>query len=186
MPNYSTEVQKLENIAFLIIDAQEKIINPVKNIEVVKRNIKKILEAYEILGNVIYISEQNPKKLGRTISELTPKKEFKLIEKMSFSIARVPQFCEELISKGIKSLIICGFETHICVQQSVLDFLRQKFNVYIVVDAMGSRKTNDHNIAIERMISNGAVISSTESIIFEMCETSSRNEFKLISNIIKN
>jgi len=175
-----------EKIALLIIDAQERIANPIKNKFLIIKNIKILLKAYEILGNDIYISEQIPKKLGRTINELIPTKNYQLYEKAEFSLGKNSNFRNELNNKNIKNLIVCGFETHICIQQSVLDFLYGNFNVYIVADAMGSRNEIDHEISLKRMIQEGALISSTESIIFELCETSTRKEFKSISNIIKN
>ncbi len=172
--------------ALLLIDAQEKITNPIEGKELIIKNIKILLDAYEILEENIYISEQNPKKLGKTIYSLLPKNKFKLFEKVDFSLGNNYEFQNELNDKKIKDLIICGFETHICVQQTVLDFLKSNFKVYIVVDAMGSRNNIDHQISLKRMLSEGAIISTSESIIFEICETSSREEFKSISNIIKN
>ena len=77
------------------------------------------------------------------------------------------------------------FETHICIQQSVLEFLKKGYKVLIISDAMGSRNNLDHEIALQRMLNKGAIITTTESIIFEICKTSDRKEFKEISNIIK-
>ena len=172
--------------ALLIMDAQTKIFNPIKNKDLILENIYKLLKAYEILGENIYISEQNPLKLGSTVEKLIPKTEFKIFEKMDFSIANNKHLNNELSSKKIKQLIICGFETHICIQQSVLGFLNNNFKVYLVADSISSRNVIDHDFAIERMRSAGAIIATSESIIFELCETSSRIEFKEISNIIKN
>ena len=93
---------------------------------------------------------------------------------------------EELNNKKISNLIICGFETHICIQQSVLEFLKKGYEVLIISDAMGSRNNLDHEIALQRMLNKGAIITTTESIIFEMCKTSDRKEFKEIRDIIKN
>ena len=178
--------QSIGCTALLIVDAQAKIINPIKNKELILKNISKLLKAYEILGENIYLSEQNPLKLGRTVDKLLPKKNFKVIEKVNFSIANSEELNNDLKNKKITKLIICGFETHICIQQSVLNLLNRNFEISIIVDAMGSRNINDHDIAIKRMISEGAKIESSESIIFELCETSDRDEFKSISSIIKN
>ena len=175
-----------ENSALFIIDAQEKIINPIKNKFSIVKNIKTLLNAYEILGENIYLSEQVPEKLGKTIPELIPSKNFKLIEKVEFSLGRNNNLKIDLFNKKIKNLIICGFETHICIQQTVLDLLYSDFKVYISADAMASRNNIDHEIGLKRMVAEGAFISTSESIIFEMCESSDREEFKLISNIIKN
>tara|TARA_Y100001980_G_C14290032_1_gene121365 strand:- start:1 stop:564 length:564 start_codon:yes stop_codon:yes gene_type:complete len=178
--------QNIEDFALLLIDVQQKIINPIKNKELILSNIQLLLRSYEILGENIFLSEQNPIKLGKTLENILPKNEFKKIEKTKFSLAYEKNIINVFEEKNIKTLIICGFESHICIQQSVLDFLIEGYKVYIVADAIGSRNINDHNISLERMITKGATIASTESIIFELCETSSRKEFKSISNLIKN
>tara|TARA_Y100001978_G_scaffold139245_1_gene124510 strand:+ start:135 stop:695 length:561 start_codon:yes stop_codon:yes gene_type:complete len=185
MNNLIKEISKRQT-ALLIMDTQAKIMNPIKNKDLILENIYKLLKAYEILGENIYLSEQNPPKLGSTVEKLLPKVNFKKFEKMDFSIANNQQLNNELSLKKIKQLIICGFETHICIQQSVLGFLKSNFKVYLAADSMSSRKKIDHDFALKRMESEGAILSTAESIIFELCETSSRIEFKEISNIIKN
>ena len=184
--NYFIKQISKKETALLIMDAQTKIMNPIKNKDLIIENIYKLLKSYEILGENIFISEQNPQKLGSTVEKLLPKSDFKIFKKMDFSIANNKLLNNELSSKKIKQLIICGFETHICIQQSVLGFLKKNFKVYLVADSISSRKIIDHDIALERMQSEGAILATSESIIFELCETSSRIEFKEISNIIKN
>ena len=175
-----------EEFALIVVDVQQKIINPIQNHDVILSNIELLLRSYEILRDNIFFSEQNPIKLGQTLQYLLPNKEFKKIEKMKFSIAFENNLVNIFNLKKIKSLIICGFESHICIQQSVLDFLEEGYKVFVIADAIGSRNINDHNISLDRMRSKGAIITTTESIIFELCETSSRKEFKSISNLIKN
>ena len=169
--------------ALLIIDIQEKIIRPIFNKDSIIKNIKKLINAYQILEENIFVSEQNPLKLGVTIPELLPKAEFKKIEKMEFSLAK-EEFLKELKNKKITNLIVCGIETHICIQQTVLDFLQKEFEVVLISDAMGSRNTIDHEIALQRMTKKGAILTTTESIIFELCKTANRKEFKEIRDII--
>ena len=170
--------------ALIIIDIQEKIIRPIFNKDSIIKNIKKLINAYQILEENIYISEQNPLKLGATIPELLPKNGFKKIEKMEFSLANIQEFLEELKNKKITNLIVCGIETHICIQQTTLDCLQQGFKVFLVSDAMSSRNRVDHEIALQRMTKSGAILTTTESIIFELCKTADRKEFKEIRNII--
>ena len=170
--------------ALLIIDIQEKIMKPIFNKDSIIKNIKKLLNAYQILEENIILSEQNPLKLGLTIPELLPKERFKKIEKMEFSLANIQEFLKELESKEITNLIVCGIETHICVQQTVLDSLQKGFEVILISDAMSSRNMVDHEIALQRMVQRGAILTTTESIIFELCKTSDRKEFKEIRNII--
>ena len=181
--NYFDKTSPIVN-ALLIIDIQEKIIRPIFNKDSIIKNIKKLINAYQILEENIFISEQNPIKLGGTIPELLPKDEFKKIEKMAFSVAKIENFLKELQNKKISNLIVCGIETHICVQQTVLDCLQKGFEVIIVSDAMSSRNRKDHEIALQRMIQSGAILTTTESIIFELCKTADREEFKEIRNII--
>lgn len=185
MNKKSISTKEKLNCGLLIIDAQEKILRPIENNRIIIRNILKLINVIEILQESIFISEQNSLKLGKTIPSLVPSNEFKLFTKMEFSIGRNNQLLSELSKKKIKTLIICGFETHICVQQSVSDFISNGIKTFIIADAMGSRNEIDHEIALKRMISEGAKIASTESIIFELCRTSTRKEFKQISNIIK-
>ena len=172
--------------ALLIIDIQEKIIRPIFNKDSVIKNIKKLINAYQILEENIFVSEQNPLKLGVTIPELLPKGGFNKIEKMEFSLANVPEFLKELKNKKITNLIVCGIETHICIQQTVLDCLQKGFEVFLISDAMSSRNRIDHEIALKRMTQKGAILTTTESIIFELCKTAGRKEFKEIRNIIIN
>tara|TARA_S200000501_G_C20788676_1_gene728454 strand:+ start:306 stop:875 length:570 start_codon:yes stop_codon:yes gene_type:complete len=170
--------------ALLIIDIQEKIIRPIFNKDSIIKNIKKLINAYQILEENIFVSEQNPLKLGVTIPELLPKAGFKKIEKMEFSLAEIQEFLKELKNKKITNLIVCGVETHICIQQTVLDCLQKEFEVILISDAMSSRNKIDHEIALQRMSQQGAILTTTESIIFELCKTADRNEFKEIKNII--
>ena len=170
--------------ALLIIDIQEKIIKPIFNKDSIIKNIKKLINAYQILEENIFISEQNPLKLGETIPELLTKVKFKKIEKMAFSLANIEDFLKELKNKKITNLIVCGIETHICIQQTVLDCLKKGFEVILVADAMSSRNRFDHEVALQRMIQKGAILTTTESIIFELCKTADRKEFKEIRNII--
>ena len=170
--------------ALVIIDVQEKIIRAIFKKDSITKNIKKLIDAYQILEENIFLSEQNPLKLGATLPELLPKNGFKKIEKMEFSLANIKDFTKELENKKITSLIVCGIETHICIQQTVLDCLKKGYEVIIISDAMSSRDGKDHEVALNRMIQSGAILTTTESIIFELCKTADRKEFKEIRNII--
>ena len=170
--------------ALLIIDIQEKIIRPILNKNSIIKNIKKLINAYQILEKNIFASEQNPLKLGKTIPELLPEQGLKKFEKMEFSLANSKEFSKELENEKINNLIVCGVETHICIQQTVLDCLKKGLEVILISDAMSSRNKLDHEIALQRMVQSGAILATTESIIFELCKTANREEFKEIRNII--
>ena len=184
--NHSFKRKLPKKNALLVIDTQEKIIAPIHNKDSIIENIQKLLKAYQILSENIFVSEQNPLKLGKTVPDLLPKVYSSKIQKMDFSMASSTDFLDKLDKKKITNLIVCGFETHICIQQTVLEFLQKGYEVLVISDAMGSRNKLDHEISLQRMLNKGATITTTESVIFEICKTSDRKEFKEISNIIKN
>ena len=152
--------------ALLIIDVQEKILRSIFKKDSIAKNIKKLIDSYQILEENIFVSEQNPFKLGATIPELLPKNGFRKFEKMEFSLAKLEEFLKELKNKKITNLIVCGIETHICIQQTVLDCLQEGFEVILVSDAMSSRNRVDHEIALKRMIQKGAILTTTESVSY--------------------
>jgi nicotinamidase-related amidase len=80
---------------------------------------------------------------------------------------------------------VCGIETHVCVLQTVLDLLADGFNVYVAVDAVGSRNWLDHDVALRRMESRGATLTTVESALFEWCAVAGTPEFKQISALAK-
>ena len=82
-------------------------------------------------------------------------------------------------------LLLCGIETHVCVQQTALDLIAADFDVFVCVDAVGSRYSIDHETAIRRMESCGVTITTTEAAMFEWCESSAAPQFKAISNLAK-
>jgi len=92
---------------------------------------------------------------------------------------------KHLKDKKIKNILLCGVETHICVQQTALDLFTLDYNVFVAIDAVGSRNIIDHEVALRRIENAGGIISTTESVIFEWCKSADRNEFRDLSGIIK-
>jgi len=172
--------------ALLIIDVQEKIIRPIFNKDLITKNIKKLIDAYQILEENIFLSEQNPFKLGATIPELLPKNGFRKFEKMEFSCINNKNFIKYINDYNFKNIIVSGIETHICVLQTSMDLLQKGLNILIPRDAIGSRNKMDNYTAFLRLILSGAVASTTESLICELCKTSNRKEFREVSKILKN
>ena len=107
------------------------------------------------------------------------------IEKMSFSCCDNPEFMTALEATGRKNVIVIGIESHVCVLQTVIDLIERDYNPIVIEDCVSSRNLNDKIIAIERMSSEGAIISSCESILFELCRYSGTDEFKRMSKIVK-
>jgi isochorismate hydrolase len=106
-------------------------------------------------------------------------------EKRAFSCLGSSEIVAELERQPVAKWLVVGIETHVCVQQTVLDLLAAGFRVYIAIDAVGSRDATDHRTALARMDGAGATLTTTEAALFEWCQTSEAPQFKRISQMIK-
>ena len=177
----------LENeTLLLIVDVQQKLINNIKGSQLLIFNIKKLIDTCNLLNVNIAITEQNPLKLGMTLESILNDNEYPKFEKMEFSCSENKNFLNYINKNNFKNIIVCGIESHICILQTSIDLLRKGFNILIPRDAIGSRNEIDNNTAFLRLILSGAVASTTESLICELCKTSNRKEFREVSKILKN
>ncbi|WP_052043912.1 MULTISPECIES: isochorismatase family protein [unclassified Prochlorococcus] len=181
----SSKLLDSNKTALVLIDFQEKLIQGVNNKDKVLFNINRLIDIFKIIDLEIFITEQNPDKLGKTVSEVLGVDKFRKYSKMGFSCTQSDELIRELKENKIINLLLCGVETHVCIFQSAIMLNSKGINVHVVADASGSRKEFDHNIAIERLRSLGITITSTEMAIFEMCKTANHKEFKRISAVIK-
>ncbi len=170
----------------LIVDVQQKLINNIKRSQLLIFNIKKLIDACNLLNVNIAITEQNPLKLGMTLESILNDNEYPKFEKMEFSCIENKNFLNYINKNNFKNIIVCGIESHICILQTSIDLLRKGFNILIPRDAIGSRNEIDNDTAFLRLILSGAVASTTESLICELCKTSNRKEFREVSKILKN
>ncbi len=114
--------------------------------------------------------------------ELTPPPE-RLIEKTTFDSTRAPGFLERLPADH--TLVVTGCEAHICVLQTVLGLIDAGRRVYVVADAVGSRKAQSKRVALRRMAQAGATIVTTEMVLFEWVGDARHPRFKEISALVK-
>ena len=177
----------LENeTLLLIVDVQENLINNIKGNQLLIFNIKKLIDTCNLLNVNIAITEQNPLKLGMTLESISNDNEYPKFEKMEFSCSENGNFINFINEHKFKNIIVCGIESHICILQTSIDLLQKGLNILIPRDAIGSRNEIDNDTAFLRLILSGAVASTTESLICELCKTSSRKEFREVSKILKN
>ena len=165
----------------LIIDVQEKIMYPIEvNIKtMVVGNIKKLISLSKILNIPILLTEQYQKGLGPTMSEIREVlPSYNPIDKISFSCFQSELFVKRLKGLAVKTLILTGIETHICVHQTAMEALNSGYGVHIVSDAVCSRHTEDHRIALSRLRMYGAVITSFEMVAYELLKRAGTTEFK--------
>ncbi len=169
----------------LIVDVQEKLIPLIPVADQVIANCRKLLEAAAALGIPASGTEQYPRGLGHMVPELA-KRLGKMPEKVRFSCAEAVGWGPAGSDSEAKDqVIVAGIEAHVCVLQTVLDLLAAGYRVYVPADAIASRNKLDWKIALGRMADSGAVLTTTESVLFECCEVAGSPEFKTISRLVK-
>ena len=183
--NASNKILVEDETLLLIVDVQQRLIKNIKDNQLLIFNIKKLIDTCNLLDVRIVIAEQNPLKLGKTIGSITGNNEYPKFEKMEFSCGNNENFINYIKEYNFKNIIVCGIESHICVLQTSLELLGKGFNILIPRDAIGSRNGMDNETAFLRLILSGAIASTTESLICELCKTSSRKEFRDVSKILK-
>ena len=175
-----------DRTGLLIIDIQEKIIKVINDYETVIENTTKLIKGFKVLGLPVFYTEQYPKGLGPTVESIrTELHSNELYQKLTFSCYNAGNLFSELKRKGITQVVVCGIESHVCVQQTVLDLLANDFQVNLVADAVSSRKIKDYKISIARMRHYNAEITTTEAVLFELLNECGTDVFKQISKIVK-
>lgn len=174
-----------EKTALLVIDIQEKIYKVVRNYELLVDNVLKLVKGFKILNLPIYFTEQYPKGLGETIRQLKDEINNDAVLKLTFSCSGASDLFDQLKKNNIQQVVVCGIESHVCVQQTVLDLLANGFQVNLVVNAVSSRSKIDYKTAVARMGKHGAELTTTETILFELLQICGTPEFKGISSLIK-
>lgn len=180
----SPELMTSGETTLLVVDVQEKLIGLIPEHQRLVWNIRRLIDGAETLGVKVLATEQYPQGLGRTVAELLPKLG-EVPDKVTFSCRGCAEPFEQLQQQGVFRVLVTGIESHVCVQQTVLDLLASGFRVYLAVDAIGARGQLDHDIALRRMESAGATLTTTEAALFEWCQTAGRPEFKQISALVK-
>lgn len=170
-----------EQCALVVIDIQEKLLPPIFQKEQLVRNAQLLIRAAGILKIPALVSTQYAKGLGGTVPEvasLLPGTES--IDKTLFSCFGSDAFCSLLkrLPGQRTTLLLCGMESHICVAQTALGALREGYLVHIASDAVSSRTESNWKIGLDRMRAAGAIISSTEMMIYELMRSSSSAAFK--------
>ncbi len=177
---------KIDKSVLLVIDIQEKILPVIKDHQIIISNTLKLIKGFKTLKVPVFYTEQYPKGLGHTLPKI--KNEFEgseLFEKMSFSCGGAENLFSVFKKLKRNQIIVCGIEAHVCVQQTVLDLLANNFQVNVASDAISSRKETDYKIALQRMQTHKAEITTTESILFELLNVCGTDVFKQISKLVK-
>jgi nicotinamidase-related amidase len=175
-----------ENSVGLVIDIQERLVPAMEESEVFVENSKKLIQGLQILGLPLLVTQQYTKGLGETIEEmkaLIP--DFQYIEKKDFSCFDEPVFAEKLAGSEKKTVIICGIESHVCVLQTAIDLKAAGYIPVVVLDCVSSRSFDNVDLAAERFRYEGIMMTSYESVLFELTRSAGAPGFKEISKLVK-
>ena len=170
----------------LIIDMQSVLYPHIYKYEMLTKNTYTLIEGLKTLKIPLLITQQYTKGLGETIAPI--KKllgDYQTIEKSSFSCCDDEVFMQEISSNSKKNIIIAGIESHVCVLQTAVDLKDAGFNPIVVMDCVSSRTKENIELTKERFRHEGIMMTSYESILFELTRTSSDNEFRTISKLVK-
>lgn len=170
-----------ENTALVVVDIQEKLGSKIQEIDYVVNNTNKLIRVCDILKVPLVYTVQYTKGLGKQLilGAVDP------IEKLSFDCFGEPEFVKKIKKLRVKNLVVTGIEAHVCVLQTLLTGISKGFKMHLVVDAVSSRNTLDKDVSILRAQQEGALLTTAETVIFQLVEKAGTEEFKKISEIIK-
>ncbi|VIO98618.1 Uncharacterized protein BM_BM3842 [Brugia malayi] len=170
------------NSALLVCDMQEKFRPSVKYFEEIVQISKRLIVAAKLLDMKIIATEQYPKGLGHTVSELDLNKHnIPVFEKKKFSMC-VPSVTKMLESS--QSVILCGLETHVCVLHTALDMLEKGIAVHVIADAVSSRSQTDRMFGLRQMEVAGAILTTSECVILGLLGGADHPKFRDVQKII--
>lgn len=176
-----------DKTALVVVDVQEAFRSPINDFAQIASRISIAVRGFQILNLPVIITEQYPKGLGRTAEEilLSLSPDCEIIEKTAFSSCGAAAFKEKLNEIGATQIVLCGLETHVCINQTAHDLLSENFQVHLLHDCVSSRFTHDKEIGLRKMQASGVIASSIEMALFELMKDAKHEQFKAIQELIK-
>ena len=179
-----THLLEQPNAALLVIDVQDRI-NAVMADQSHLSRIEVLIEACQGLNVPVLASEQYPQGLGPTVESLAAALGDSIPGKLTFSCARDDGLKKGVEDSGRRQIIVTGIEAHVCVLQTAIDLINAGYEVHVPHDAVNSRRMSDKEWALHRMAAAGAIITATESALFELLERCDTADFKTVARLIK-
>jgi nicotinamidase-related amidase len=177
------------NSLFLLIDIQVQLFSVMddKVRKTVENNTNLLIASMKVLNIPVVISEQYTKGLGVTVESIRCNLDdlYQPAEKVCFSCWDKQDIQERIRRFNARHIIIAGIETHVCVLQTTLDLLSSGYNVHVVSDAVCSRHKSDFKTGLRLLEQAGAVVTTTETVIFQLLKTAGTPEFKSISPLVR-
>jgi nicotinamidase-related amidase len=168
--------------ALVVIDVQEAFAKAVERFEEVARQTAILVQGARVLGLPIVVTEQYPRGLGDTVGEVREAlgDGMPRLPKTVFSAAQADGFT----LGGRDQALVCGIETHVCVNQTVHDLLAQGVQTHVAVDAVSSRTAANRDLGLRKMEDSGAILTSVEAALFELLGAAGSDEFKTIQKLV--
>jgi isochorismate hydrolase len=174
------------NTTGLVIDFQERLFPVMWEKEKLLKNCQILIQGLNELGLPLIVTQQYTKGLGETVEEIkSVLPDFHFIEKREFSCCDEPSVDVKLAELQTKNVVICGIESHVCVLQTAIDLKEAGYHPVVVMDCVSSRSPESIELAKERFRFEGIMMTSVESILFELTRSSAALEFKAISKLVK-
>lgn len=172
----------------LVVDVQPKFMAPMADAAKVVARTKFLVQVANRLDVPIFVTEQNPEKMGGTAQEILDElpRNARVFQKMTFSACQAVGFDLARRSLQRKQFVVVGCETHICITQTTIDLLAADEDVFLAADAICARGADAHASALRRLTQAGAVESHTESIVYEWMRTAENAAFRDILALVKN
>lgn len=172
---------------FVLCDLQERFRTVAFNFPAIITNAQKLLSCGKLLDVNLIVSEQVPDKLGHTVAELNITHANVVYAKHTFSIMNDPKLKESILKMAnIRSFVLFGLETHICIEQTATDFLDAGYDVHIVADCTTSRSSEDRSLAFQRLRQMGCFVTTSENVIFKLMGSKNHPQFAQIVPLVRN
>jgi len=186
MNNQARFTLNADQALIMVIDIQERLVSAMPTADKLVRNTATLLHMAQAYRLPVAVSEQYPKGLGRTVEPLSLllDEAFFRIEKTAYNAAS-PEFLSALSASGRRQILLAGIETHICVFQTARTLLDNGYDVFIPLDAVGSRSRTNWKNGLELLSAMGAVITNTETVLFDLMKDAKDPHFKALQALIK-
>jgi nicotinamidase-related amidase len=177
----------MKNPYLVVIDVQEKLFPEILEKETFLKNLQILIKGFQLFDLPILLTEQVPDKLGPTIEPVRSiLNDTEPIIKSAFSCAGDPGFLS--LTDGLSmndGIVLAGIETHVCVYQTERDLIRRGQHVEVVTNAVASRDTNNHRIALDRIRNNGGFLTTVEMVLFNIQESARGERFRELIKLVK-
>lgn len=178
---------QLNGVALVVVDVQEKFVPALFEIDRMVAACRLLIGGAKLLNIPIFVTEQNPERLGPTVAELREAlgDDYKPFAKMCLSAVACDEFRRAFAASGRTQLLICGIETHACIWQTVQDALDLGYEVFVAEDATTSRYEFLWRSGVQCCVEAGAKRTNAEMALFELLKTAEHPQFRAVQALVK-